>query len=582
MRRHSASGPSSTDTLGGRLVGSIVFLMFAGIGGFITVMIVREALDRLRLYAWNAVPCQIVRSEVGQEEGSDRYHPVVEYTYQVGQRTYTGTRYTLTPRRYERYSEAAAIIARFPPGSEQRCYVDPEQPVYAVLKRQSPWFGLVALFPLLFVLIGVGGLYALWRPGGRRKAQSVSNAAVKKDKSAALGVGFFAIFALAGLGFLIPFFILPVIRIIGAQDWPAVACTILHGKVRSHSDSDGTTYSIDILYEYEVDGHTYKSDRYNFMTGSSSGRRGKQDIVNAYLRAENLVCYVNPKDPSQAVLNRGFSLTMLFGLIPAVFVVVGVGGMIGVTRAARRKARRLTQADWLPEATTQSAQGVDNEYRLAVGGPAGPVVLKAPYGRWGKLIGVIVFAAIWNGILSVFLINAVRGFQRGRPEWGLTLFLVPFVLVGLGTLVAVVYQFLALFNPRAKLTVGTATIPLGGSVPLSWEIFGRVERIGTLTITLSGREEARYRRGTKTYTDKNTFYEEVLVSTDDSSQMAYGQTTLRIPADTMHSFRADHNKIIWSLTVHGDIARWPDMKDEYEITVAPRPLEGGRSSGHRS
>ena len=155
-------------------------------------------------------------------------------------------------------------------------------------------------------------------------------------------------------------------------------------------------------------------------------------------------------------------------------------------------------------------------------------------------------------------------------------------MVGLGTLVAVVYQFLALFNPRAKLTVGTATIPLGGSVPLGWEIFGRVERIGTLTITLSGREEARYRRGTKTYTDKNTFYKETLVSTDSRSHMAYGQTTLCIPADTMHSFRADHNKIIWSLTVHGDIARWPDMKDEYEITVAPRPLEGGRSSGHRS
>ncbi len=582
MRRHSASGSSSTETLGGRLVGSIVFLMFAGIGGFITVMIVREALDRLRLYAWNAVPCQIVRSEVGQEEGSDRYFPVVEYTYQVGQRTYTGTRHTLTPRRYDQYSEVAAIIARFSPGSEQRCYVDPEQPVYAVLKRQSPWFGLVAMFPLLFVLIGVGGLYALWRPGGRRMAPSASNAAVKKDKSAALGVGFFALFALAGFGFLIPFFILPVIRIIGAQDWPAVPCTILHGKVRSHSDSDGTTYSIDILYEYEMDGRTYKSDRYNFMTGSSSGRRGKQDIVDIYLRAENPVCYVNPEDPSQAVLNRGPSLTMLFGLIPLVFVLVGVGGMIGVTRAARRKARRLTQADWLPETATQRACELDNEYRLAVAGPAGPVVLKAPYGRWGKLIGVIIFAAIWNGIVSVFLVIAVRGFQRGHPEWCLTLFLIPFVLVGLGTLVAVVYQFLALFNPRAKLTVATATIPLGGSVSLSWEIFGRVERIGTLTITLKGREEARYRRGTKTYTDKNTFYEEVLVSTDDSSQMAYGQTTLRIPADTMHSFRADHNKIIWSLVVRGDIARWPDVKDEYEITIAPHRLEGGRSSGPRS
>jgi hypothetical protein len=37
----------------------------------------------------------------------------------------------------------------------------------------------------------------------------------------------------------------------------------------------------------------------------------------------------------------------------------------------------------------------------------------------------------------------------------------------------------------------------------------------------------------------------------------------------MHSFEAGHNKIIWSLRVHGDIYRWPDVKDEYPIVVLP-------------
>ena len=569
MRMRASSAGTG---LGGRLVGTIVFLAFIAIGSFIATMIVREFIDRFRLYTWKAAPCTIVHTEVGQDEGSDPYFPVVEYTYQFGGQTYTGTRYTRSPSRYDHYSKVTTAIARFPEGTQQQCYVDPQQPVQAVLKRQSLWFGLFVLFPMLFVLIGLGGLYAVWRGGAGDKPKPVSNTAVKKSKGTAVGVGFFAIFALAGFGFLIPFFILPVVRIVGARDWPAVPCKILHGRVRSHSDSDGTTYSIDILYEYEMDGRTYKSDRYNFMSGSSSGRSGKQRIVSTYLKAQNPVCYVNPDEPIEAVLNRGFSPTMLFGLIPLVFVVVGIGGMVGVARAARRKARRLTQADWLPEPSTLQAQELDNEYRLTVAPQGGPVVLKARHGRLGKFLGVLLFAAIWNGVVSAFLVNVIRSFQRGRPEWGLTLFLIPFVLVGLGTLVAVVYQFLALFNPRAKLTLGSARITLGSSAPLSWEIFGRVERIGTLTLTLKGREEARYRRGTKTYTDKNTFYEEALASLTDNGQMAYGHATLRIPANTMHSFRASNNKIIWSLTVHGDIARWPDMKDEYEITVAPQPL----------
>ena len=100
--------------------------------------------------------------------------------------------------------------------------------------------------------------------------------------------------------------------------------------------------------------------------------------------------------------------------------------------------------------------------------------------------------------------------------------------------------------------------------------FGRVERINELTIKLTGREEARYRRGTKTYTDKNTFCELEVMSTRDGEQMGFGQAMLTVPGDTMHSFRADNNKIIWTVTVHGDIPKWPDVKEEFEITVVPR------------
>ena len=95
----------------------------------------------------------------------------------------------------------------------------------------------------------------------------------------------------------------------------------------------GTTYSVYILYEYEFGGQTYKSDRYDFIGGSSSGYEGKARVVAAYESAERPVCYVNPTNPSESVLKRGFHAKLLLALFPLPFLLVGVVGIVGTLRA---------------------------------------------------------------------------------------------------------------------------------------------------------------------------------------------------------------------------------------------------------
>ncbi|MBN1816075.1 MAG: DUF3592 domain-containing protein [Sedimentisphaerales bacterium] len=550
----------------GKLFISLFFLVFFSFGAFFEYIIAQEFLTRFGRYGWEKRPCVVLESSV--QENPFRFN--VRYEYEYSGHTYIGTTYRRGYASSDSYSEAATIAQQYPPDSRKECYVNPGLPSQAVLERESLWFGLLFLFPLLFILIGLGGLYGTWVKSGPKEKKALSSRAVTANKTGTkFAIGFFAIFALAGLGFLFPLFILPVFRILDARGWQPVPCTILRAEVKSHSGEDGTTYSVYIFYQYEFNGNTYKSDRYSFMGGSSSGRRGKQAVVTSYRSAKKPVCYVNPEDPTQAVLIRGFTWSQLFGLIPMIFVLIGVGGIIGISRAARRKAQKLTRSDWLPETQTDRGDD-DNLYRPPTQSSTGPVILKAHFGRSAKLFVMLFFAVFWNGIVSVFLYQVVQGFRRGRPEWFLTLFLIPFVLVGIGVIIAVIYQFLALFNPRALLRLGSREIPVGGSTRLDWELFGQVHRISTLTITLAGREEATYQRGTKTYTDKNVFYEMDVFKTDILQEMTYGQTLLQIPLETIHSFKADHNKIIWSLTVHGNIAKWPDMKDEFEITITPQ------------
>ena len=39
----------------------------------------------------------------------------------------------------------------------------------------------------------------------------------------------------------------------------------------------------------------------------------------------------------------------------------------------------------------------------------------------------------------------------------------------------------------------------------------------------------------------------------------------------MHTFDGGNNTITWKLRFHGEIPRYPDVKEEFLITVWPRP-----------
>ena len=41
----------------------------------------------------------------------------------------------------------------------------------------------------------------------------------------------------------------------------------------------------------------------------------------------------------------------------------------------------------------------------------------------------------------------------------------------------------------------------------------------------------------------------------------------------MHSFQAAANKIIWEIKIEGEIDRWPDVDQNFLITIRPLRVE---------
>jgi hypothetical protein len=560
----------------GRLVGSVFFLVFLAAGVGFTVFMIKAALAELETYLWKETKCQIVSSEAIETGDSDSpYRAEVVYRYQAWDgRTRESNQIAISATSSSTsYSDVQATVSRYHPGDTTVCYVDPDQPWQAVLERGFPWILVMLLLPLIFVAVGAGGLWAVWRSPREPAQRSISGAADVKDKSW-IPIAFGGVFVLVGVAVFVGIGLLPGLRLIDARSWDETGCVVISSEVRSHSSDDGTTYSIDILYEYEYDRQIWRSNRYSFVSWSSSGYDGKAEVVEEYPPGRRTVCYVDPDDPSRAVLSRDFSLSYLVGLFPLIFVGAGLLVM-RVGAAARAKKRSAISRSSEPAAVA--------EILPAAVPSSGPTVLKPKVSPWAKAIGMLVVAAFWNGIVSVFLLQLIESFRSGSPEWFLAVFLLPFVAVGLFMIGMIGYFVLQTTNPRPQLLVSNRSPRLGDRVQVEWRFAGSVKRLSDLKIILEGREEATYRRGTDTRTDREVFAQLPIVDTSAQHQMQRGTNLVELPKSTMHSVAADNNKIVWEIKVAGDIPKWPDIDETFEMSVLPQavtePASNGRGPG---
>jgi hypothetical protein len=544
----------------GKLLVSLFFFVFFAMGSLFLVFLLREYVREMATYRWHATPATVLANGVDKtDDDEEPYRLSLTYRYTFGGRDHTSSRVALDPDGSSSYDKVQRQAYRHPVGSTVTCFVNPRRPEEAVLQRRNPAFGLFAILPLIFVVIGAGGLYFVWRPERPEPATvSISKTATGQRRAYLVPVVLGLVFVAVGGGLFIGIGVVPALRLVRAASWVETPCTIVSSTVRSQSSDDGTTYKVDILFEYQVGGLTLKSNRYDFANFGSSGYTGKREIVNRYPEGSRAVCFVDPSDPTRAVLNRDLRPAYLVGLIPLVFLLAGAAVAtwgFRQRRQARDRRTRVSGRRRVPEV-------ID-----------GPRALEPKQGPGTKILGSLIFTLIWNGILSVFLYTLIADWQRGDHNWFLAIFLVPFVLVGLGSVVMVGYFTLAAFNPRPRITLQPAAPRLGDSIRIDWRFGGRSERIDRLQITLEGREEATYQRGTDTHTDTEVFARFVVADSEVAFEIARGGADVEIPHDTMHSFAGDHNKVVWSLKVNGDVPRWPDVDEKFEVDVRPLAAE---------
>ena len=561
----------------GGLFFGLIWTAFSSLFLFFGAKMVYDGANRA---GWPQVPCSISSFEIKDAADQDPpFQPAVRYTYQWQEVSQVGDKVWANQKGEDDYEDLAELNEQYQKGKLTHCFVNPDSPDEAVLIASSSdiWGGLIfAVFGGSFVAIGIGVmLSSRWKK--RQETAPISSKKSNNDGAPkAIMIPFFSVFALAGLGILF-FVIVPKGKKYNdAQGWIETPAKVVWSRVRSHSSDDGTTYSVDIFYRYQFEGNEYRSNTADLFSGSSSGRSSKQKKVKEHPRGKEITCYVNPAQPWQALLERDLGWSALFALFPLPFIAVGLGGLWWTfrKRTAVRKNKLLRHSsNGLRQNTSPlrhsptSADVYHSGSHRSIVGDHGRKTFSPGGKRIKSVLGSLMVALFWNGITSVFVTIAVKSWLSGNPEWFLTLFIIPFVLIGLAMIAYTFYQFLALFNPAPKLTLESSGITLNQATKLKWVISSGSLRLTRFRLYLVGEESAEYRRGTNTVTDTQIFHEQLLFETSSPRKAAKGSISITLPANTMTSWSSSHNRIQWKLVIKGDISLWPDINDRYEIDV---------------
>jgi len=361
-------------------------------------------------------------------------------------------------------------------------------------------------------------------------------------------------------------------------------CKVLEKRVVEVPSEKGILYRPEVKIEYEIPPVTYLPVVYDIHHSKWSTRDEAQAAIDRFTEQQTYPCWYDPADQNIAVVVRGYQRWIWPALlIPASFVVIGVVGLVyTVLHSGKSAERRAAAVRSVPTPEIfDPAIGTDPEFPYI---PSGSDITSSPGTRlayrlplthspgW-TLFGLLIACLAWNGAVSVFVVMAIHSYFAGAPDWLMTLFIAPFLAVG----IALVIVFARLLRRAAG--IGPTLVEISDHPLLpgkSYRLF--LSQSGSLTlksieVSLICEEEAVFRQGTNVRTENREVFRQSLHATAGAiirpGEPLEAECDLPIPSTAMHSFRASHNQVQWKLIVQGDSVGWQGFQRSFPVLVRP-------------
>ena len=341
------------------------------------------------------------------------------------------------------------------------------------------------------------------------------------------------------------------------KQWVPVEGSLLGAGYETHSGDDSYTYEAYANYSYQFGGQRYTNKRVGIAGGADNIGDYQQDM-GRYLsgirsRGETIVVYVDPDEPSEAILDRslrwgliGFKSIFLF-----TFGGVGLGLIIFVFRSPKEKDLsdpRYRDTPWLANDKWQTAL-IRSDSKTAM------------WAGWG-------FAAFWNLVSAPlpFVIYTEVTEKNNLPA----LLGLLFPLVGIGLITWAVKRTLE-WNRFGLAPVTLDPFPgsidghVGGTIDVNLPYDANAQFALTLTNLhsyMSGSGKDRRRAESAEWQDSQVAH---VTSGAKGSRLSF---RFDVPQDR-HESAADQSEesyYLWRLNLKADLPGI-DIDRDYEIPV---------------
>jgi hypothetical protein len=127
-------------------------------------------------------------------------------------------------------------------------------------------------------------------------------------------------------------------RVKAVDAWPEVRCVILRSEVEEFLPVPNVAprYRVKIDYYYEYNGRSWHSGRVRSRERATALKGRAEEWQAKYPTGRETVCFVNPADPSFAILEKDSKAVIYTIWFPGLFVVGGLGMAV---QALRKKSR---------------------------------------------------------------------------------------------------------------------------------------------------------------------------------------------------------------------------------------------------
>lgn len=353
------------------------------------------------------------------------------------------------------------------------------------------------------------------------------------------------------------------------RQWVEVPAVIQDAGLESHTGDDSTTYSVRARYTYRYEGTSYRSTKVGIHGGSdnigSYQERLAELLESHEASGEPYRAFVNPADPSEAILDRNLRVEKLgfFALFMVTFGGVGFGliifGFIGTRKVSQQQARQAENPDhpwlWREDWERRTIQYTD---------------------RAGA-IGWVIFAVLWNAVSSPILFVFQEEWEFGNH---MILIGLIFPLVGVWLAFKAVQAMLR-WRRYGLSTLHLDQVPIAPGEQLSGRVVtsAAVDPADGYDVTLSAVHSYSTGSGKNRSTRKDTLWEDqrqVTVARRSRDGMEI-PVAFEVPEGVATTAQEGDHKVVWLLQLRAAVAG-VDYHASFDLPVFAVAEDGGLDS----